>query len=90
MGGFGSMQHAISSMKANAALRNSKRKQKNKTYQKGNYKEREFDFPKVSETELEKIKADIRAKGKHKRIIEFTIAASLTIVVFVLIFVYLF
>lgn len=90
MGGFGSMSHAISSMKANMALRKSKRTQKSKNYQKGNYKEREFNFPKVSEKELEKIKADIRAKGKRQRLIENSIIAILTLIVFSLFYIYLF
>ncbi|MDC9721831.1 MAG: hypothetical protein PSN34_03545 [Urechidicola sp.] len=51
---------------------------------------REFNFPKVSEEELEKIKADIRAKGKRQRLIENSIISILSLTVFTLIYIYLF
>lgn len=49
---------------------------------------REFHTPDITKEELEQIKADIRAKGKRRRIIEYSITAVATIIVFILIFIY--
>ena len=51
---------------------------------------REFKFPKVSEEELEKIKAEIRAKGKRQRLIENSIVAILSLIIFSLFYIYIF
>ena len=90
MGGFGSMLHAASTMKANMALRKSKRTQKSKNYQKGTYKKHELNFPKVSEEELQKIMVAIRAKGKRQRTINYTLTGIFTAIVFLLIYRYWF
>lgn len=86
MGGFGSMLHAVSSMKANMALKRSKRREKSKDYKKGTYKEREFNFPKVSGEELEKIRAALRAKRLKRRKKEYLITGIVSLIVFILLY----
>ncbi|MFK5878111.1 MAG: hypothetical protein QM478_01300 [Flavobacteriaceae bacterium] len=44
----------------------------------------------LTKEELEKIKADIRAKGKRQRLIENSIVAILSLIVFSIIYIYLF
>ncbi len=49
-----------------------------------------FSQPNISKKELEKIKSEIRAKGKRQRIIENSIITIITLVVFSLIYFYFF
>ncbi len=88
MGGLGSMLHASQTIKNNWANRKALRKNRKKYAYATKHKKGEFNFPKVSEEELEKIKADIRAKGKKRRIIEYTIIAITIIIVIILFYVF--
>ncbi len=51
---------------------------------------REFYTPDITKEELEEIKANIRAKGKKRRTIEYSISIIATIIVITLIYVYIF
>ena len=90
MAGFGYAGWAlIENVRKNIEQKRSKRMGK-EGYSSTKRAKREFNFPKVSEEELKKIKSDIRAKGKRQRIIENSIIAILTLVVFSLIYIYFF
>lgn len=90
MAGFGYAGWALmESIKKNIEQKRSVRMGK-EGYSSTKRIKREFNFPKVSEVELEKIKSEIRAKGKKQRIIENGIAVSLTIVFFILLYYLLF
>lgn len=88
---FGSIQNASSSTKRNVNLRRDKIKSKKDRFLKITSK-RELNKklldPKVSPEELEKIKAEIRAKGKKRRLIEYSVlGAIVTIITIVFYFV---
>lgn len=88
---FGSIQNASSSTKRNVNLRRDKIKSKKDRFLKITGK-RELNKklldPKVSPEELEKIKAEIRAKGKKRRLIEYSVlGAIVTIITIVFYFV---
>lgn len=89
MSGSGSMLHAVISMKNNLALKRSNRLCK-RGYTATKRKYREIFKPNITKEELEKIKSEIRAKGKKQRLVENSIITIITLVVFSLVYIYLF
>lgn len=89
MSGSGSMLHAVISMKNNLALKRSNRLGK-RGYTATKRKYREIFQPDITKEELEKIKADIRAKGKKQRIIENSVTVFLTITFLILLYSFFF
>jgi len=79
MGGSGGMLHAITTMKNNMALRKSKRKGSKNRNLTGNPKKTEYNFAKVSDEELEKIKINIRLKARKSTQINILITLVLSI-----------
>ena len=89
MSGSGSMLHAVISMKNNLALKRSNRLGK-RGYTATKRKYREIFQPDITKEELEKIKVEIRAKGKRQRLIENSIVAILSLIIFSLFYIYIF
>ncbi|GAB1309208.1 hypothetical protein KH5_18910 [Urechidicola sp. KH5] len=88
---FGSMQNASSSTKRNVNLRRDKIKSRKDRYLNNTGKRvlnKKLLDPKISPEELEKIKAEIRARGKKRRLIEYSaLGAIVTIISIVFYFV---
>lgn len=90
MAGFGYAGWAlIENIKKNIEQKRSIRIGK-ESYSSTKRTKREFDFPDISKEELEKIKTEIRLKGKLRRRFQYLIMAVCTITLFVTLYIYLF